>query len=391
MPLLTHASLGSGESFSEHDLLDEHLRGSDPAVLASDMDQTMITADVGALAFVELLQSATFFTRTPEEFRTCILPDITAERTSTHAFLREGAANEMAGVSAKECQLALETADTLATMYETLWQKLQHTPDDPSLRGEMTAFTRLVLQFDRMLIKLKSQHPCAQTSNALGSAFSRYRLFQGHNPDSLEKTVQQLIQLDHNHPERILPFQVGDAHKKEMDRKIQVNTPIFSLLRKIKDRRDPDMIAITASPVEIASAILRESIYCTLFNPKGIRATQLQRCHSTGLLTGRLDGPMVAGIRKRIILEEMCARENKKLIAALGDSPGSDAPMGALALSQGGVFVIAHDPERYDITHSEFDKKLTSILGAREVDLAKNRIWYVESRPGDAITGDAAH
>ncbi len=373
--LHTHASVGQGESYDLESLRDTLLPASvwKEGVFASDMDQTMFLNDMGALVFIEYLQNPAFYAMSTDELRRIILP------SDTEWFFEQGAAGQIEGVSSEGCHEALLLAEEIVKNFDALrasMQQTRHTPD----RSQLMAFIQKICALDSKLIHLKNQHPDPAVSNTLAKAFSRYRLFGGQEASVIDRLTTAVMSLAHDHPERVLPIQAGDSKHAEVDRLIRVNGSVHGLLdRVIEDGAEG--YAVTATPFEIATTAIRSSIYSHIIPHDRILATKLMLNPEKTHLAGGLDGEMMAGIRKAQLLAQIEADTNRKIMLVLGDLPGSDAAMGAMALRNNGVFVVTHHPQQLEETHDGFDRYLKRLMGNNDVEHAQDRILYIPAHP----------
>lgn len=376
MKIRTHESVGRDEAYDLQSVREEHLPSSvwEQGVFASDMDQTMFLNDMGALVFIGYLQNPAFYRMSPADLRRMILP------AGTEWFFEQGAAGALEGVSAGECARALSLSDEIVEGFGELRANMLTGNPDPSVRPQLIAFMQKICALDSMLIHLKNQHACPETSNSLAKAFSRFRLFGGQETTVVERMTEEALALAHDHPERVLPIRAGDSKREEVDRLIRVNEPAYRMLDGAV-QEGAEGYAVTASPLEIAATAIRSSVYRNLIPQERILATRLSRSACGTYLSGTLEGEMVAGIRKTRLLEEVTGRTRKRVMLALGDLPGSDAAMGAMALNNGGAFTIAHHPDHLEESHAGFDAYLGRIMGKDALDRAKDRIWYVPSKP----------
>jgi len=376
MQIRTHESIGRDETFSLEQVKDAHLPAStweQNGIFASDMDQTMFLNDMGALVFIGYLQNPAFYRMSAEDLQRIILP------AGTEWFFEQGAAGNIDGVSPAECSEALDLAEQIVTDFALLREGMLEGSQDAAFRQTLIAFMQKICSLDSRLIHLKNQHPDAQTSNTLAKAFSRFRLFGGQETTVIERMTEEALALTHDHPERNLPLRAGDAKREGVDRLISVNEPIYKLLNGTV-QEGAEGFAVTASPLDIAATAIRSSVYSTIIAPEKILATQLARSECGTYLSGSLKGEMVAGIRKTQLLQEMTAQSGKRVMLALGDLPGSDAAMGAMALTNGGVFVVAHQPDHIEESHAGFHAYLSRIMGKPELEKAQDRIWYVPTK-----------
>lgn len=347
----------------------------------SDMDQTMILNDSGALVFMEYLRSPDFYRFSPRELHDALVPDIETGTTTPRQFLEEGAAGRIEGVLQADCALALRMREDIVAAYAVLQDAMRSSTQTADTAVKLGAFMRLILEFDSLLIRLKNQHPCSATANLLAAALSRFRLFGGQTTETMEAAALQLLAVTEDHPERFFEARAGDAAHSKLDRVVQANAPIHALLRDLHERQGAEGVVVTATPAEIARTIIRDSVYRALIPDDRIIATRLAKTACGTRFNGRLDGGMVAGVGKTRLLEERTAAVGRTIKLVLGDLPGSDAHMGAMALDNGGVFVVTHAPGAYEQTRAGFDTFLTRIMGKTKLDGAQERIWYVEASP----------
>lgn len=371
---MTHASAETGESYDLENIQQEQLPSSvwEKGIYASDMDQTMFLNDIGALVFIQYLQDPSFYTVSPEEFRRILMP------AGTEWFFEKGVKGEIDGVSQKDCAEVVCLFDEIAEAFEQLREEMLSTNPLPETRMHMYAFMEKICMLDSMLINVKNQHRNAIESNDLAKAFARIRLYRGQEKAIFDRLTHEAFALSHDHPERMLPIRAGDSKTAEVDRLIRVNRSTYGILKEVSSEGANGYV-VTASPLPIASRAIRSSVFQTLVTDDQIIATKLSLSSCGQRLDGKVDGDFVAGIRKSQLLEKLTVETKKKVMLAIGDLPGSDAAMGAMALSNGGVFVVTHKCDELEESRNGFDEYLKRIMGARALDRVQERIWYVPS------------
>lgn len=383
MKLHTHSSVETGKEFDVAAMKDEFLPAKtwEKGMYGSDMDWTMVLNDTGALLFVRYLMRPDFYRLEPQVLHEMLLPDVHVGELSTREFIVKGSEGAYVGVNPADCDKALRAREEITNMYTDLRGiMLNGGPTTPAQQSALLEFVTKIVELDSLLIALKNQYSSAVTANKMAAAFSRYRLFGGQDSGMIGETIHTLLEMDPAHPDRYLKMRAGDATHDKLDQKVVVNAPVFDFLSAVRKEGAEGRI-VTASPAEVAQAVIRGSVYRTLFTPDEVIATKLEK-DAASRLSGRLDGPMMAGVTKTESLQNAADATGKTVKLALGDLPGSDAAMGALALQNNGVFVIAHQPGEVDRVRGGFDSYLKRILGP-DLSPYAERIWYIPTREHD--------
>lgn len=372
----THASVLHDTSMEIESLEQELLPDSiwEEGIFATDMDQTMFMNDIGSLVFLQYLHNPNFYEISVETLESMLIPN------ETRWFFTKGIQGHIAGVSPQECQRVLDLAKTISQEFAIIKTKNVHLLSGNG-KSILIRFITLICEFDSLLIHLKNTHPDPKISNKLAKQFSRYRLFAGQNLHIFNQVTNDAFAVSHDHPERILPIRTGDSVEYITDRLININRSAFDILERASVKGAKGYV-VTASPLPIASSAIKHSRYSTIMAKTDIIATQLATCDQQRL-TGQLTGEMIAGIQKKISLEEIQKKSRKKIVLALGDLPGSDSAMGSMALENNGVFMIFHNGNDLENTRNAFHKSLEKIMGHQTIDAASNRIWYIQNAPMD--------
>jgi len=148
-------------------------------LLASDMDGTMFEEDLGVLVFVKKLQSPTFWSLTPEQFRRLILPKIYREVIKDPKF------NIPQEAKKRIITLASELSDIYAQMKNLIREGHQFSPEQPVL----SEFILRMLEFDDLFMKYDKEF----MPRTNGMFLSRTRFFMGKNLEDIKKITAEIV------------------------------------------------------------------------------------------------------------------------------------------------------------------------------------------------------
>lgn len=371
----THESVRRGETAEFQVVLDDVLSPSkrETGFFASDMDDTMFHGDSGQLIFVECLRQPAFFAEAnPDELCQILLPesDIGAGYTA-RGFIEKGAAGQLDGISSADCIAALAWRERIADDFRRIQARIQTGARDTE--EDIRRFIVHTLEFDNLLISLIRQHPDQVVSGRIATAFSRVRLFKGQSAKHLAHLAVTLLSTRHDATERHYTLDI--AAKRIIDRSIRINASILQVLGDVTEQGMSGFV-ITGSPQPIADSLITHSPYRPLTPLERVKGVNLQQSDE-GVLTGYIEGQHVFGITKRHILETIQQNTGSRVLMALGDYPSSDRHMGAMALENGGVFIVTHSPGNVEETRDRFDRALREIMGNTEIERASGRIIYL--------------
>jgi phosphoserine phosphatase len=374
----THESVGRGESVSLDDVLSTVLpsHAFEQGIYASDMDDTMFHGDSGQLVFVECLRQPAFYEHTdPQELRQVLLPDtdIGAEY-SAREYIERGARGWIDGVSVEQCLSAIQIKDTLMEDFIHIQRRIH--AGDQDMDSDVRKFITSAMALDNLLIGLVRQHPDQSVSSRISTAFSRVRLFKGQSAARLAHLAVTLLTQHPEHPER--HYTLGEAAERIIDRSVRINASILRVLKQLT-MHGMDGHVITGSPQLVAQSLIAHSPYARIIPKEHIQGVKLAQSDE-GQLTGYIEGQHIFGLTKRHILEEIQQKTGKMVYMALGDFPSSDRHMGAVALENGGVFIITHKTGYVEQVRDVFDTALKQIMDPHRVERAADRIIYL---PGE--------
>ncbi|MDB4979240.1 MAG: hypothetical protein JWM56_1426 [Candidatus Peribacteria bacterium] len=316
-----------------------------PGLIATDMDGTMFLEDAGRLVFNNFIESPEFFSRDPTDFNSLLLTSypITEDGRSARDLVKNAAEGRGSELSAETCRDVLHECGNLTENYARL-HSIGATSED-----ERRAFAQAFLALDQKLIDLKNTVQDFGLSNRLAEAFWRFRMTTGFPASHIASYAKRLA-----------------------DGGIRANSPVHQILHSAP--KADTIHVITASPCVVARELIRASLYKTVITDHTVIPTTLQRSE-TDHLTGRIEGEMITGDVKRVLLQHLQRNTGATLRMALGDHPPGDGAMGALVLEKGGVFVITHEPEKFQTMRQAFHSVLAQFI---EPDEHADRIWYVE-------------
>lgn len=329
---------------------------------ATDMDFSMFDKDLGVQVFLETIYDKNFWAFPIPMFRRLLMP------LGYRRILFEGSKNmhpatiDSEGLDPAVCQLALDLADDLVSLY-ALNKKILSSNSEESLNSKaLNEFACKMLELDRIFLKIDG----FLSRKFNGMLLMRTRFFAGMRKSEVgrltgkvmsrtRRSVDRVIYLGIHDENRTDAFQrvtaehIADVHGEEspftqIDRIVSPIEDVSDFVRyAIQEAGIPTAI-VTANLERIARSAAKRSVY-KYMRRNGSRFIIGSRLRSEKqYLAGDLSGKPVFGRRKAEEAVDFAVANKKILGFAIGDNPNTDGPMLQIARASGGI-AIAVGPD----------------------------------------------
>jgi len=386
----THDSDKDGQVYNYQELADEFLPAQkrEKGFVATDMDGTLFSNDLGQLVFVEKLAQSKNWQMSPSTFNRLLIPE------DYRNLLQRGSKNFINGLNPDECRKVLLLREDIIELYEKIYEMKKYGKEIDVSHPIVNEFAMKMIKLDKFFMIMDS----VLMKWFEGMLLMRTRFYAGTNKRNIAHLTRQVMSRKNGH-KSMLRLTTHSSNKKdritkqrlsakdlegdeEVDRIVHeieaTNRIIMDLFGKGMKVRvvttNLKQIALTALEKSSYNPLLKQ--YCGGHLP--IVASTLQN-GDDGKFNGEMETLPVFGEEKKKILFHLQKRMRYKVMCALGDSPRNDTPMGSVALHNGGVFVVVHDD--YEKARAKFDQfyKQASKENPDQNDIG-NRIWYVENK-----------
>ena len=373
----------------------------------SDLDQSLVTVDMGVQTFLEKLKKPQSWQFKPQTMKNLLLPFI------YQRILYDGTVGEYPDLlDPQECSFLIRLWKDIIGLYPHLYEQMNHgsndlTVEDPipnEFARKMLAMDGSIMSMDGSFIEIMKQIQKGDSSlkrflnpKTEFELLLRTRLFAGHNVQHIRSLVNGVFENKDGEGEVLLDIHEENAQLLKRQRVTRDELPPITIgteveavaaVRQIVSmllKKDVPVKVVTTSIAEIAVPTIRE-FYPDLFSQnweggKPIVASVMPR--GKGGYKPRMTTTPVFGEEKRKVTQGICDKTGRTPLMAIGDSPSNDVPMFEVILQnnpKGIVVIVAKDGVNFEETRQMFrpftDRMEQALPKSHKKQLDK-RIWYV--------------
>jgi phosphoserine phosphatase len=386
----THESDKDGQVYNYTEMADEFLpvQKREKGLVATDMDGTLFSNDLGQLVFVEKLAQAKNWQMRPSEFNRLLIPE------DYRNLLQRGSKNFINGLNSDECRKVLMLREDIIELYEKMYEMKRDGKEIDVSHPIANEFAMKMIKLDKFFMIMDS----VLMQWFEGMFLMRTRFYAGADKRDVKHLTRQVMRRKNGH-KSMLKLGVHTSNKQGKATKQRLNgkdlggdEQIDRIVHEISGTSNIIMDlfgkgmkvrVVTTNLKQIASTALEESRYSPLLEQYcgghlPIVASTLQNGND-GKFNGEMETLPIFGENKLEVLIQLQRKMRHKVMCALGDSPKNDTPMGRVAIHNGGVFVVVHDD--YEKAREKFDPFYQQAVkeNPNQKDIG-NRIWYVDNK-----------